>query len=86
MMRDCSPLSAHNAMVLPTNSASGFESLAGDSANEIYQDLIEMKYRSVPEGIMDLQARGYTDEQLRMIADYLAAQQPTRTTKPKRNR
>jgi cytochrome c553 len=30
-----------------------------------------MKYRPI-EGIMDRQARGYTDEQLRLIADYLS--------------
>lgn len=69
----------------PTNSASGFDSLTGDSANEIYEDLMEMKYRSTPEGIMDLQARGYTDDQLRMIADYLATtQQPSTKTKKRR--
>jgi cytochrome subunit of sulfide dehydrogenase len=56
---------------------SGFESLAGESASEMYNELIEMKYRSVPEGIMDLQARGYTDEQLRLISNYFAAQPRT---------
>lgn len=59
------------------NAVSGFESLAGESASELYNDLIEMKYRSVPEGIMDLQARGYTDEQLRLISNYFATQPRT---------
>jgi cytochrome c553 len=46
----------------------GFEDIAG---KDLFNDLIEMKYRRI-EGIMDRQARGYTDEQLRLIADYLS--------------
>lgn len=49
-------------------SGPGFEELAG---KDIFRDLIEMKYRRV-EGIMDRQARGYTDEQLRLISDYIS--------------
>ena len=37
----------------------------------LFNDLIDMKYRPI-EGIMDRQARGYTDEQLRLISDYLS--------------
>lgn len=52
-----------------TNGAGpGFEEIAG---KDIFNDLLDMKYRPV-EGIMDRQARGYTDEQLRLIADYLS--------------
>jgi sulfide dehydrogenase cytochrome subunit len=55
-----------------TNGAGpGFDELAGKSASELFNELIEMKYRPI-EGIMDRQARGYTDEQLRLIADYLS--------------
>lgn len=50
----------------------GFDQIAGKSARELYDELSEMKYRRV-EGIMDRQARGYTDHQLRLIADYLSA-------------
>ena len=32
-----------------------------------------MKYRRETESIMDLAARGYTDTQLRLIADFLAS-------------
>ena len=46
----------------------GFEQIAG---KDIFNDLIDMKYRPI-EGIMDRQARGYTDEQLRLISDYLS--------------
>lgn len=56
-----------------TNGAGpGFDELAGNNANDTYDELIEMKYRTNIEGIMDRQARGYTDAQLRLIADYLA--------------
>jgi sulfide dehydrogenase cytochrome subunit len=51
------------------NAVSGFESIAGE--DDIYGELMEMKRKSVPESIMDRQARGYTDEQIRLIADYL---------------
>jgi cytochrome c553 len=46
-----------------------FPSIAGD---EMYGDLLERKYRP-PEGIMDYQARGFSDEQLRLISDYFAS-------------
>lgn len=52
----------------------GFDELAGKASTELYHELIEMKYRTRVEGIMDRQARGYTDAQLRAIADYLSAQ------------
>jgi cytochrome c553 len=48
----------------------GFEEIAG---KDLFNDLIDMKYRPI-EGIMDRQAHGYTDEQLRLIADYLSTQ------------
>lgn len=52
-----------------TNGAGpGFAELVG--AN-LFNDLINMKYRPI-EGIMDRQARGYTDEQLGLISDYFS--------------
>lgn len=51
----------------------GFDELTGESASELFDELIEMKYDPV-EGIMERQARGYTDEQLQLISDYLASQ------------
>ena len=53
-------------------SGRGFDELAGESAQELYSELREMKYRTRIESIMDRQARGYTDSQLRVIADYFA--------------
>jgi cytochrome c553 len=49
----------------------GFDELAGEGAGELYDELREMKARRV-ESIMDRQARGYTDEQLRLISEYLS--------------
>ena len=51
----------------------GFDELAGKASHELYGELMEMKYRSQIEGIMDRQARGYSDAQLRAISDYLSA-------------
>jgi cytochrome c553 len=50
----------------------GFDELAGKSASELYNEMREMKARTSIESIMDRQARGYTDAQLRLIADYLS--------------
>jgi len=55
-----------------TNGAGpGFDEIAGKSASELFHELIEMKYRRI-EGIMDRQARGYTDLQLGLIANFLS--------------
>ena len=57
-----------------TNGAGpGFEQIAG---KDLFNDLMDMKYRPI-QGIMDRQARGYTDEQLRLISDYLSTQPGT---------
>lgn len=49
----------------------GFESIAGKSSRELYSGLLEMSKRP-PEGIMDLQARAFTPDQLLKIATYLS--------------
>ena len=54
-------------------SSIGFERLAGESSNEIYKELREMRTKSRPD-IMDMHSRGYTDAQIRLIADYLSKQ------------
>jgi len=66
-------LGAQCAQCHGTNGTGGFESLAGRDAASLYNGLLEMKARPI-EGIMDRQARGYTDEQLWLIAQYFAAQ------------
>lgn len=54
---------------------SGFESISGQNATEMYKSLLEMSSRR-PENIMDLQARAFTPAQLRAIANYLATLRP----------
>jgi len=49
----------------------GFESISGKSATAMLKELLEMSRRR-PESIMDLQARAYTPDQLRLISIYLA--------------
>ena len=46
------------------------ERLQGESAAEIYDELQEMKYSTKTGDIMHRQAKGYTDEQLWLIAQY----------------
>ena len=54
-------------------SSIGFERLSGESSSEIYKELVEMRRESTPE-MMDMHARGYSDAQIRLIADYLSKQ------------
>lgn len=49
----------------------GFERLSGESASEIYNELREMRTKGSP-GMMEMHARGYSDAQVRLIADYLS--------------
>ncbi|MDP1653477.1 MAG: cytochrome C [Rhodocyclaceae bacterium] len=56
-----------------TNGNGGFDSLAGKSASEMYNELKEMQQKTRPD-MMDMHARGYTDAQLRLIADYFSKQ------------
>ena len=53
-----------------------FERLAGKSANDIYGDLREMKAENKRGDIMTIHALGYTDAQVRAIAEYLSKQKP----------
>ena len=50
----------------------GFDSIAGKPADDLYGDLIDMKYSTQIESIMDRQARGYTDAQLYDLSNYLS--------------
>lgn len=54
----------------------GMERLAGKSAREIYGELVEMRSKPANTSIMHVHAQGYTDAQLRVIADYLSQQKP----------
>lgn len=52
----------------------GFDRLAGQSANSIYSDLKEFQSGKEGNGIMARHALGYTDAQLRELANWLATQ------------
>ena len=47
------------------------DSIAGKSASDLYGDLLEMKQKPKIE-IMHLQAKSYTNKELREIANYLS--------------
>jgi sulfide dehydrogenase cytochrome subunit len=52
----------------------GFDTLAGKSANEIYKDMIEFRSGKEGNGIMAKHSMGYTDAQLRQLAQWLSTQ------------
>jgi cytochrome c553 len=56
-----------------TNGRGGLESIAGKSASEIVKELKEMQGKGTPK-MMDMHARGYTDAEIQLIANYFAAQ------------
>lgn len=49
------------------------DSLAGKSASDIYGDVKEMQRKPAGDNIMFAHSRGYTDQELRLIADYFAS-------------
>ena len=49
------------------------ESLAGKSYGSLYSDMIEMQTEGPPSEIMEHQALGYTEEQIRRIALYYSS-------------
>lgn len=55
------------------NSITDLERLAGEEADDVYNELRDMK-RSDDSDIMAKQAKGYSDAQLRLIAEYFASQ------------
>ncbi len=57
------------------NPVGGFGALAGKSVNKIYDELAESRSGEEGVGIMTLHARGYTEEQLRAIAEFFSRQQ-----------
>ncbi|MEZ5451376.1 MAG: cytochrome c class I [Thiothrix sp.] len=54
------------------SSASGIESIAGESSAELVSEMLEMKY-STDVDIMHYQAKGYSEDQIRSLSAYLAA-------------
>ena len=52
----------------------GFERLAGQSSGKIYEELKELQSGKEGNGLMARHAMGYSDTQLRAIANWFAAQ------------
>jgi cytochrome c553 len=52
----------------------GFEDIAGESVEKIVKELKEMRAGKEGRGLMVKHAMGYTDEQLRELAQWLATQ------------
>ena len=50
----------------------GFDSLAGQSASKLYGEMAEFRSGQEGSGIMARHALGYTDAQLRALAQYLS--------------
>jgi len=48
--------------------------LAGEDADRIFEDLLEFRALPANANVMHVQARGYTDAQLLLIADFFSKQ------------
>lgn len=60
-----------------TNGAGpGFDNLAGKSARSIFEAMKEMQAGKEGEDIMSKHSRGYTDDQLQLLAEWLSLQSP----------
>lgn len=53
-------------------STNEIEGIAGEDARDMFEDLTDMKGEDQPENIMDHQALGYSNDQIRRIASYFA--------------
>ena len=53
-------------------SQNDIEGIAGEEAKDMFEDLSDMKGEDQPENIMDHQALGYSDDQIRRIAQFYA--------------
>jgi len=58
------------------NARGDMKPLAGMAAGRIVAALADFKSGAQPATIMHQIAKGYTDEQIKLIADYMAAQRP----------
>ncbi len=67
----CANCHGTNGKAVP---GSGIDSLAGESKAKLLQKLADFKSGDKPASIMHQITKGYTDEQLNLIADYFAAQ------------
>ncbi len=59
-------------------SAGGTPTLAGTSSADIVRKMQDFKAGRTPATVMHQLAKGYTDEQIALAADWFAAQKPAR--------
>lgn len=52
----------------------GFDTLAGKPANKIYKEMVEFRSGKEGNGLMAKHSLGYTDAQLRQLAQWLSTQ------------
>jgi cytochrome subunit of sulfide dehydrogenase len=57
-----------------TNGYAGELKIAGQSASGIISEFNEMKTKPVGDNIMNVHARGYTDAEVKLIADFISKQ------------
>lgn len=55
-----------------TDGRKGFEELAGKSSSSIYEEMKEMQAKPIDKNIMNAHAKGYSDEEIWLIADYFS--------------
>jgi cytochrome c553 len=60
-------------------------SLAGRNAGELFQIMKDFQSGKRPATLMHQQARGYTDEQLKLITAYFASLKPTTPRLPSKS-
>ena len=59
-----------------TDGKKGFEELAGKSSSSIYEEMKEMQRKAADSNIMNAHARGYSDNEIWLIADYFSKVAP----------
>jgi len=59
-------------------SVGGMPALAGRGGDELYRALVEFRTGKRPATVMHQHTRGYTEDELRRIADWFAAVKPAR--------
>ncbi len=57
-----------------TNGYAGELKIAGESSSEIIGELNEMKSKPAGENIMNVHARAYTNDEVKLIADFFSKQ------------
>lgn len=65
---------AANCFQCHGTNGNGLEHLAGKSAKEITEELTEMKAKNPRAEIMNVHAKAYTTEEIKLIADYFSQQ------------